>query len=132
MELTNEIYACEPLEDGVRAEVQKEVLELLTLMLAPMTPHIAEEMWEILGHSNGLWTVSWPAANAELAKDDDVEIPVQINGKLRSKLKVPTGIGQDEIVKLAKSDTAIAAHLDSKRIVKIVYVPNKLLNLVVA
>ena len=92
MELTNEVYASEPLEQGVRPEVQKQVLELLTLMLAPMTPHIAEEMWEILGHSNGLWTVGWPAANPELARDDDVEIPVQINGKLRSKLKVPTGI----------------------------------------
>ena len=132
MELTNEIYGCEPLEEGVRPEVQKEVLELLTLMLAPMTPHIAEEMWEILGHSNGLWTVSWPRANAQLAKDEDVEIPVQINGKLRSKLKVLTGIGQEEIVKLAKADAAVAAHLDSKRIVKIIYVPNKLLNLVVA
>ncbi len=132
MELTNEIYACEPLGEGVRPQVQKEVLELLTLMLAPMTPHIAEEMWEILGHSQGLWTVSWPAANAGLAKDDDVEVPVQINGKLRSKLKVAMGIGQDEIVNLAKADAAVAAHLDSKHIVKIIYVPNKLLNLVVA
>ena len=132
MELTNEIYACEPLEEGVRPRVQKEVLELLTLMLAPMTPHIAEEMWEILGHRNGLWTESWPAANPELAKDDDVEIPVQINGKLRGKLKAATGIGEQAIVALAKVDAAIAAHLDGKRIVKIIYVPNKLLNLVVA
>jgi len=132
MELTNEIYACEPLEDGVRPAVRKEVLELLTLMLAPMTPHIAEEMWEILGHRNGLWVESWPTANAELAKDDDVEIPVQINGKLRGKLTVATGIGQEEIVRLAKADPLIAAHLDGKRVVKIIYVPNKLLNLVLA
>jgi leucyl-tRNA synthetase len=132
MELTNEIYACEPLQEGVRSEVQKEVLELLTLMLAPMTPHIAEEMWEILGHSSGLWTVSWPIANAELAKDDDLEIPVQVNGKLRGKLKVPAGISQEEIVKLATTNPLIAAHLTGKRIVKIIYVPNKLLNLVVA
>jgi len=132
MELTNEIYACEPLDDGVRREVQKEVLELLTLMLAPMTPHIAEEMWEILGHSKGLWTVSWPSANAELAKEDSVEIPVQINGKLRGKLQVTAGIGQDEIVALANGDAAISAHLAGKRIVKIIYVLNKLLNLVVA
>src|SRR5499427_6016585 len=132
MELTNEIYACEPLEEGVRPRVRKEVLELLTLMLAPMTPHIAEEMWEILGHRNGLWAESWPTAKAELAKDDDVEIPVQINGKLSGKLKAATGIGQQEIVALAKADTTIAAHLDGKRIVKIIYVPNKLLNLVLA
>jgi len=132
MELTNETYACEPLEEGVRPEVQKEVLELLTLMLAPMTPHIAEEMWEILGHNKGLWTVSWPVANAELAKDDDVEIPVQINGKLRGKLRASAGIGQDEVLALAKADATISAHLAVKRIVKIIYVPNKLLNLVVA
>jgi leucyl-tRNA synthetase len=132
MELTNEIYLCEPLPEGVRPEIQKEILELLTLMLAPMTPHIAEEMWEILGHSGGLWSVGWPAANAELAKDDDVEIPVQINGKVRGKLKVPTGIAQDAIVKLAQADAAIAAHLIGKSMVKVIYVANKLLNLVVA
>ncbi len=132
MELTNEIYACEPLEEGVRAEVQKEVLEMVTLMLAPMTPHIAEEMWEMLGHSNGLWTSAWPTANAELAKDDEVEVPVQINGKLRSKLKVATGAAQEDLVKLALAEHVIAQHINGKRIVKIVYVPDKLLNLVVS
>ena len=132
MELTNEIYACEPLEQGVRTEVRKEVLELLTLMLAPMTPHIAEEMWEMLGHSNGLWTASWPAANPDLAKEDEVEVPIQVNGKLRGKLKVVAGTGQEELVALAKGEPGVAQHLDRKRVVKVVYVPDKLLNLVVA
>jgi leucyl-tRNA synthetase len=132
MELTNEIYACEPLDDRVRPEVQKEVLELLTLMLAPMTPHIAEEMWEMLGHSNGLSSNAWPAANADLARDDEVEVPVQVNGRLRGKLKVPTGTEQEELVKLALAEPGVAQHIDGKRIVKIVYVPNKLLNFVVS
>ena len=132
MELTNEIYACEPLEEGVREEVQKEVLEMLLLMLAPMTPHIAEEMWEMLGHSNGLWTSAWPTANAELAKDDQVEVPVQINGKLRGKLKVAAGSAQEDLVTLALAEHVIAQHINGKRIVKIVYVPDKLLNLVVS
>ncbi len=132
MELTNEIYACEPLDQGVRPEVSKEVLELVTLMLAPMTPHIAEEMWEMLGHSNGLWTATWPAANLDLAKEDEVEVPVQVNGKLRGKLKVAAGTGQDELVALAKAAAGIALHLDGKRMVKVVYLPDKLLNLVVA
>jgi leucyl-tRNA synthetase len=132
MELTNEIYAQEPLEEGVRAGVRKEVLELLTLMLAPMTPHIAEEMWEMLGHSNGLWAAAWPAANAELAKDDEVEVPVQVNGKLRGKLRVAAGAKQDDLVTRAKAEPGIVQHLDGKRIVKVVYVPDKLLNLVVA
>ena len=73
MELTNEIYACEPLDDGVRAEVQKEVLELLTLMLAPMTPHIAEEMWEMLGHSSTLGAARWPEYVPKLAEEEQVE-----------------------------------------------------------
>ena len=64
MELTNAIYAAEPLQENVRPEVRKEVLELVTLMLAPMTPHLAEELWEMLGHSEGLWTAGWPAFNA--------------------------------------------------------------------
>jgi leucyl-tRNA synthetase len=132
MELTNQIYSQEPLEDSVRPEVTKEVLELLTLMLAPMTPHIAEEMWEMMGHQDGLWTSGWPAANAELAKDDQVEVPVQVNGKLRGKLTVASGIAPEEILRLAKAEPAVAQHLNGKRIVKVVYVPNKLLNLVIA
>jgi leucyl-tRNA synthetase len=131
MELTNEIYAHEPLGEGARPEVRKEVLELLTLMLAPMTPHIAEEMWEMLGHNEGIWTVGWPAANAELAKDDQIEVPVQINGKLRGKLTVPVGTPQEELLNLAQAEPAVAQHLNGKRMVKVVYVPNKLLNLVV-
>jgi leucyl-tRNA synthetase len=132
MELTNEIYAQEPLEEGVRPGVQREVLEILTLMLAPMTPHIAEEMWEMLGHSTGLSAAAWPSTNADLAKDDEFEVPVQVNGKLRGKLKVAAGTGQEELVKLALADYVISQHIDGKRIVKVVYVPNKLLNLVVA
>jgi len=131
MTFTNDIYEMEPLQDGIRPAVRKEVLELLTLMLAPMTPHIAEEMWGLLGHSNGLWSVGWPSVNSELTKEDEVEVPVQVNGKLRGKLKVPVGISQPEIVKLATVEPAIAVHLDSKRIVKVIYVPDKLLNLVI-
>src|SRR5260370_18843235 len=74
MELTNEIYSQEPLEEGVRPEVRKELLELVTLMLAPMTPHLAEELWEMLGYTGGLWTAGWPGYNEELAREDEVEI----------------------------------------------------------
>jgi leucyl-tRNA synthetase len=132
MELTNEIYAQEPLETGVHREVRKEVLELLTLMLAPMTPHLAEELWEMLGHEEGLWTVSWPAFRADLAKDEEVEVVVQVNGRVRGKVKVAAGTGEEEVVRLAQADSAIAHHLSGKRIVKRIFVPDKLLNLVVA
>jgi leucyl-tRNA synthetase len=131
MELVNAIYAAEPLSDGLRREVRREVLELVTLMLAPMTPHLAEELWEMLGHSEGLWMVAWPTVREGLAKEDEVEIPVQIKGKVRARLKVAAGASEDEMLKLAKADAGIAGHLAGKTIRKVIYVQDKLLNLLV-
>jgi leucyl-tRNA synthetase len=134
MELTNEIYLSEPLENGVGPEIRKEVLEILTLLLAPMTPHIAEEMWGMLGHEDGLSKAPWPVLTdeqLELAKDDEVEIPVQVNGRVRATLKAPVGLSESDLVAKAVADPAVARHVDGKRIVKTIFVPNKLLNLVV-
>jgi leucyl-tRNA synthetase len=128
MELTNAIYAS---ENTVRAEVRNEVLEILVLLLAPMTPHLAEELWEMLGHSGGLWTVSWPAFNAELAKDEEVEIVVQVLGRVRGRVKVATGASEEEVVGLAKADAGVAAHLVGKTIAKVIFVKDKLVNIVV-
>jgi leucyl-tRNA synthetase len=132
MELTNEIYAQEPLEENVRLEVRKEVLELLTLMLAPMTPHLAEELWEMLGYTGGLWTVAWPAFNPDFAREEEVEVVVQVNGRVRGRLKVPAGLAENEVLSRAMSEQFVAQHLNGKRVVKHVFVPDKLLNLVVA
>ncbi|HJZ64224.1 MAG TPA: leucine--tRNA ligase [Candidatus Acidoferrum sp.] len=131
MELANEIYAAEPLERSVRPEISREVLELLTLMLAPMTPHLSEELWEMLGHTEGLWNASWPAFSEEFAREDEIEIPVQINGKVRGRLKTAAGAGESVVVELANRDSAVSAHLNGKRVVKVIYVQDKLLNLVV-
>jgi leucyl-tRNA synthetase len=132
MELTNEIHAVEPLDEGVRPEVQKEVLELLTLMLAPMTPHIAAEMWEMLGHETGQWTAAWPAFDAELARETEVEIVVQVNGRVRGKLKVAAGMTEEQIVRPAKAEPGVAPYLEGKRVVKTIFVADKLVNLVVS
>jgi leucyl-tRNA synthetase len=135
MELTNEIYTAEPLEEGTRPEVRKEVLEMLTLMLAPMVPHLAEELWEMLGHSDGLWNARWPGPGGEreeLAREDIIEIPVQVNGKLRGRLSIVRDEIEGSVVAAAQADLSIAPHLAGKRILKVVYVPNRLLNLVVA
>jgi leucyl-tRNA synthetase len=132
MELVNAIYAAEPLDEGVRPAVQKEVLELVTLMLAPMTPHLAEELWEMLGHKDGLWTVAWPAINEELAKEDEVEIPVQVNGKVRGRVKVAAGSLQEEVMKLAAADAGVAGHLNGKTVRKVIFVADKMLNVVVS
>jgi leucyl-tRNA synthetase len=154
MELTNEIYACEPLEQNVRPEIRREVLQILTLLLAPMTPHLAEELWEMLGHLDGLWNASWPGfveEQAQLARNVEVEIVVQVNGKVRGKVKVAAGASQDEVLKLAQGEgnisaqigvkasvsahlegkSTVSAHLEGKKIVKVIYVPDKLLNIVV-
>jgi leucyl-tRNA synthetase len=97
-----------------------------------MAPHLSEELWEMLGHTGGLWTAGWPAFDEALTIEDEVEIPVQVNGRLRGKVKAAVGAGEEEVVKLALADVVIAPHLAGKRIVKRIYVPNKLLNLVVA
>ena len=134
MELTNEIYLAEPLENGVRPEIRKEVLQILTLLLAPMTPHIAEEMWEMMGNTDGLWKASWPDLGDEqlaLSQNVQVEIPVQVNGRVRATLRLPPGTPEAEVVAKAQADPGVARHLAGKRIVKIIYVPDKLLNLVV-
>jgi leucyl-tRNA synthetase len=131
MDLTNEIYSMEPLGEGVRPEVQKEVLELLTLMLAPMTPHIAAELWEMLGHQEGQWAAAWPAFDAELARETEVEIVVQVNGRVRGKLKVAAGMPQEQVIPLATTESSVAPHLKGKRVVKQIFVADKLVNLVV-
>jgi leucyl-tRNA synthetase len=131
MTLYNEIDGAEPLSEGVRPEVRKEVLELLTLMLAPMTPHLAEELWEMLGHSGGLWSVGWPEFNAALAKEDEVEIVVQVNGRVRGKMVVQAGMSEAGVIAKALADPAVAAHVANKEVVKKIVVPNKLVNLVV-
>jgi leucyl-tRNA synthetase len=132
MDLTNEIYSMEPLDEGVRPEVQREVLELLTLMVAPMTPHIAAELWEMLGHEEGQWTAAWPAFNAELARETEVEIVVQVNGRVRGKLKVAAGMAEEQVIALTMAEPNVAPHLNGKRVVKHIFVADKLVNLVVA
>jgi len=134
MELINEIHDQEPLEDGVRPEIAKEVFELLTLMLNPMVPHLAEELWEILGHAPGmsLAHAPWPKFVAELAAEVQVEIVVQINGRVKGKVSVEAGLNKDELEKRALSDPKIAKLLEGQRIIKVIVVPDKLVNIVVA
>jgi leucyl-tRNA synthetase len=132
MELSNEVRAQEPLEGKVRPGVLKEILELMTLMLAPMTPHLAEELWQMLGHTNGLWTERWPEYDAGLAKEEEVEVVVQVNGRVRDRIRVAAGLAEEEVVALALATEAVAKQIDGKRVVKRIVVPDKLVNLVVA
>ena len=132
MELVNEIHAQEPIEEGVRPAAAKEVFELLTLMLAPMVPHLAEELWEMLGHTQEtLARAPWPKFVAELAAEDEVEVVMQINGRVRGKVQVECGLPEEELKKRVLSDAKIAKLLDGQRVAKVIVVPDKLVNVVV-
>jgi leucyl-tRNA synthetase len=132
MELVNEIHAQEPLEEEVRPAVAREVFELLILMLAPMVPHLAEELWEMLGHTGEtLAHAPWPKFVPELAAEDQVEVVVQINGRVRGKVQAESGLSEQELKKQALSDSKIAKLLDGQRVIKVIVVPDKLVNVVV-
>jgi leucyl-tRNA synthetase len=131
MELVNEIHAQEPLGDAVRPQVLKEVLELLTLMLAPMAPHLAEELWEMLGHTGGLIRASWPQYRAEFAAEEQVEVVAQINGKVRAKIVVEAGLDEQSLAARALGEARVAEAIRGKTIVKTIVVPDKLVNIVV-
>jgi leucyl-tRNA synthetase len=110
----------------------REAIEVLVVMLAPYSPHVAEEMWEGLGHEGGLLKdAPWPVADAELAKKDELEIPVQVNGKLRSRVIVAPDISEEDLRTLALADEKIKSFIDGQKIVKVIVVPRRLVNVVV-
>jgi leucyl-tRNA synthetase len=133
MELMNELVEADSsiAEGKVRPEVLKETLEILVLVLAPFAPHIADELWEGLGHSGATLRVTWPAYAPDLAIEEELELPVQVNGKLRSRIRVAVDVTEDEIRRLAQADEKVAQQLNGRSIVKIIVVPQKLINIVV-
>ena len=109
----------------------REALEKFTLLLAPYAPHLAEELWQLLGRDQTLAYEPWPTFDERWTKDAEIEIPVQILGKLRSKVVVPAGADQAAIEAAAKADPKIAEQLVGKTVVKTIVVPRKLINFVV-
>jgi leucyl-tRNA synthetase len=106
-------------------------MKSFVLLLAPFAPHIAEELWQILGQKQTLAYAPWPDYDPALLEDAEIEIPVQVNGKLRGRIVVPAGTDRQQIEEAARKDSRIAALLDGKTIRKIVVVPGKLVNFVV-
>ncbi|HZJ45051.1 MAG TPA: leucine--tRNA ligase [Pyrinomonadaceae bacterium] len=113
--------------------VVKEALEALVVMLAPFSPHVAEEMWEGLGNPNGLLTgeAVWPIADPELAQREELEIPIQVNGKLRSRLVTSPEVSEDELRTAALADEKIKTSLEGREVVKVIVVPRRLVNIVI-
>jgi leucyl-tRNA synthetase len=135
MELFNELSAFET-EPATATDAEvfavREALESLVLMLAPFSPHAAEEMWQHLGHNGGLLNSGrWPQAEAELAKQDELEIPIQVNGKLRSRILVSPQITEEELRTAALNDDKIRAIIEGRQVVKVIVVPQRLVNVVV-
>jgi leucyl-tRNA synthetase len=127
MELVNDLYAEEA---RLASAVIAEVLEKLTLLLGPFAPYLAQEIWEELGRDGPVFRQPWPVYDPDLAKEEEAEIPVQVNGKLRSRVFVPFGTPEDVLKARALEDAKIRAFLDGKQVVKVIVVPDKLVNVV--
>jgi len=109
----------------------KSSLSQFVLLVAPFAPHLAEELWEVLGHNESLTYAPWPVFDPSKVAESELEIPVQINGKLRAKITVPADADQTALQKLAETDEAVQTHLAGKTVVKVVCVPKKMVNFVV-
>jgi leucyl-tRNA synthetase len=118
-------------------EVTKEKVNYIqlwkpfVLLIAPYAPHLAEEMWQKLGNKDTLAYEAWPKWVEELTKDDEKEIVVQLNGKVRAKMNLPAGLSKDELLKEAKANQRVQELLEGKTLIKEIAIPDKLVNLVV-
>jgi len=108
-----------------------ELLEPLVIMLAPYAPHIAEELWEVLGNKESVLQARWPSYDERLASAGDVEIAVQVNGKLRSRLTVPRGMAEKDVLARVLADEAVKKFVDGQNVKKVIFVQDRLVNLVV-
>ena len=114
------------------AQRPRAILEPFILALSPLAPHLAEELWEKLGHTTSLAYAPWPAYDPALLVSDTMEVPVQVNGRLRGKIVVPAGSDEAAIVAAAQADASVQAHLTGKTLRKTIFVPGRLLNFVVS
>ena len=128
MELVNELYAE---ESRISPAAMAQAIELTTLMLAPFSPYIAQELWEEQGHNTPVFKEEWPDFDPDLARETEIEVVVQINGKLRSRLSVPAGTEEENLRHIALADDKVVPMLAGKTILKTVVVPGKLVNFVV-
>jgi leucyl-tRNA synthetase len=148
MELVNELYAFsdttphgQPSKNAPAASgssslrpqtlaVVREALDGLVLMVSPFAPHMAEELWQMLGHDGGLARATWPVYDADVAKAQEVVVPVQINGKVRARVTVPAELPDAELQDLVLADAVVRSHIAEKTIRKIVVAKGPLVSIV--
>lgn len=131
MELMNALAKVKDDSEQARAVIQ-EVLEITVLMLSPITPHISHHLWQALGHDEAIVNVAWPEVDESALVQDKIELMVQVNGKLRSKLSIAADLAKDEIEVLALADENVQKFIDGKEVRKVIVVPGRLINIVVA
>ena len=130
MELINEMYKYKELDtrnDGII----REGIETIVTILAPFTPHIGEELWTMIGKEGSVFNISWPAYDESALVQDEVEVIVQVNGKLRAKVSMDANISREDMEKVAMEDAKVQAAIEGKDVVKVIAVPKKLVNIVV-
>jgi leucyl-tRNA synthetase len=128
IELVNDIYLAK--DDAARAGEVRFAAETAVGLVQPYAPHLAEELWERLGHER-LWAQPWPQADPALLERETFELVVQVNGRVRDRVEVPVGLSEPELLTRAKELPRVRAHVDGKEIRKEIVVPGKLVNLVV-
>jgi len=132
MELMNEVNRFKPESDSDHAVV-REAVESATLMLSPVIPHVCHEIWKALrGTELPVVDVRWPQVDESALVQDEIELVVQVNGKLRGKIKAPSGASNDDCESMALADDNVQRHVQDKTIRKVIVVPGKLVNIVVS
>jgi leucyl-tRNA synthetase len=130
MEFTN--YLGKVRETGaVSVRVREESIRTLLLLLAPTAPHLTEELWQQRGYAYSIHNQGWPEWDETLARDEEITLVVQVNGKVRDRVAVPASISEDEAKRLASAQPKVQSHLEGKQLVNIIYVPGRLVNIVV-
>ena len=131
MELVNAMYQFKDSHESVQSDLAKELVEKLTLLLAPFVPHITEEIWHECGFEGSVHAASWPTYEESALVVDEVEVAVQVNGKVRDKLTVSVSLSKEELEAAAKALPRVQEFTEGKTVVKVIVVPKKLINIVV-
>jgi leucyl-tRNA synthetase len=132
MEVVNDLYKIKKQDNFANTDAWRFALESLLQLLAPFAPHISEELWAQLGHAGSIHASKWPTHDEKYLASDHITVVVQVNGKVRAQLELPTDASEEQAVNAAKSDPKVAANLEGKQIKKTIYVPKKLVSIVVA
>lgn len=130
MELLNEVNKLATRNTANGLAVEREALDAAVLMLSPIVPHVAHELWGLLGHHNDVINAEWPTADEKAMIRDELTIVVQVNGKVRGKVQVPASASKEEVEALAQADENVVRHLDGLTVRKVIVVPGRLVNIV--